>query len=144
MKRWIRVFDNYVILLCGTENEDGFDLYGIGRIIIDSSYHSNMSVSGERIRLNGSTKKSNRTHSYNITIISKTFSFFTYAQSYYSSGVSTEISLSPWDMKVLVNEGSSRYFGMLWCMQILFIIVFIMLFIYIVYYLKKYCQKRQS
>ena len=141
MKRWISVFDNYVILLCGKENEDGFELFGIGRIIIDSSYHSNMSVSGEWIGFNRVIKKSHRTHSYNITIISKTFSFFS-SQLNYSSGVFTEISVTPWDMKVSVNEGSSRYFGMLWYMQILFIIVFIKLFIYIVYYLNKYCQKR--
>ena len=52
-----RVHDDYIILLCGKENEDDFELNGIGRIIIDSLDYSNISISGESLGIQEGTKK---------------------------------------------------------------------------------------
>ena len=136
-----RVHDDYIILLCGKENEDDFELNGIGRIMINSLDYSNISISGESLGIKEGTKKTNRTYSYKITLISKILSTGV-AQVKTNSITSNAIPANRWDMRFCVNERSPCYVGMLWYIQTLFIIVFMMSFIYIVYHLTKYCQKR--
>ena len=127
--------------LCGKENEDDFELNGIGRIIIGSLDYSNISIFGESLGLKEGTKKTNRIYSYKITLIYETFPSSD-SQLKNSSVTSNVIPVNQWDMRFCENEQSPCYVGMLWYLQTLFIIVFMTLSIYIVYHLKKYCQKR--
>ena len=69
MNKWRRVHDNYIFLLCGKEDEDDYKLYGMGEIVLDFSFHSNILLSGEWIGVNRSNSR--RIHQYNITLISK-------------------------------------------------------------------------
>ena len=93
-----RVHDDYIILLCGKENEDHFELNGIGRIKINSLDYSNISISGESLGIKEGTKKANRTYSYKITLISKTLSTGV-AQVKKNSVTSNAVPANRWDVR---------------------------------------------
>ena len=71
MDKWRSVYDNNILLLCGKENEDDYEFFGMGKIVFDSSLYSNISLSAEWIGFNRSTRNSTHPHQYNITLIWK-------------------------------------------------------------------------